>query len=335
MKKYIVNNLQNQSIEGNLRVDGLDVLDGNYRVGTYKALLTNVVGDGSTGAGSDKYTFFIKGSEYEIVNYVAGDDFTNIGASSNATGVIFVATGDVPASWSAGSEVANTEGFSVEVLENTLGHDIYWSKFGPGAYAGFNAESGPVWNDFDRSKTSVSVSKSTLIPTETSSIIYSLPTNLLGKDDVIFVFTSGYGFTMSSDMSISMAVDENTTDGHLRMTPIEIKKKQNISIATVFATASYIDLLPFGSVTMDLYSGSHQIGTFYSFSGDTATTLSELATILNSSPASVEIAPGVIFTGTSYLGSYSVVDETIVLQTTESKFDQLSDSYLSLVIYAD
>ena len=40
---------------------------------------------------------------YEIVTYVAGDDFTNVGAPENATGVVFKATGTTPTTWTNGS----------------------------------------------------------------------------------------------------------------------------------------------------------------------------------------------------------------------------------------
>lgn len=46
------------------------------------------------------------GQIYEIVNYVAGDDFTNVGASSNATGTIFTATGTTPTVWTNFSSLA-------------------------------------------------------------------------------------------------------------------------------------------------------------------------------------------------------------------------------------
>lgn len=46
------------------------------------------------------------GRIYEIVSYVAGDDFTNVGASSNATGVIFTATGTTPTTWTNFSRLA-------------------------------------------------------------------------------------------------------------------------------------------------------------------------------------------------------------------------------------
>ncbi len=45
------------------------------------------------------------GKTYRIDNYVSGDDFTNVGASSNASGVIFVATGTTPSVWTNGSSL--------------------------------------------------------------------------------------------------------------------------------------------------------------------------------------------------------------------------------------
>lgn len=40
---------------------------------------------------------------YRILSYASGDDFTNVGASSNATGVVFIATGSIAADWTHGS----------------------------------------------------------------------------------------------------------------------------------------------------------------------------------------------------------------------------------------
>lgn len=42
---------------------------------------------------------------YRILSYVAGDNFTNIGASSNASGVEFIATGSTPTTWTNGSSL--------------------------------------------------------------------------------------------------------------------------------------------------------------------------------------------------------------------------------------
>jgi hypothetical protein len=47
----------------------------------------------------------VPGSTYLIAAYSSGDSFTNVGAGSNATGTIFVATGTTPTTWSHGTEV--------------------------------------------------------------------------------------------------------------------------------------------------------------------------------------------------------------------------------------
>ena len=42
---------------------------------------------------------------FKIIDFNAGDSFTNIGAASNATGVVFTATGTTPTTWANGSEL--------------------------------------------------------------------------------------------------------------------------------------------------------------------------------------------------------------------------------------
>lgn len=48
----------------------------------------------------------VVGRSYEIVNYVDGDDFTNVGAILNQTGEIFTATGAYPTVWTNFSHLA-------------------------------------------------------------------------------------------------------------------------------------------------------------------------------------------------------------------------------------
>jgi len=55
----------------------------------------------------------IIGQRYRIATFVAGDNFTNVGASSNATGVVFTATGTTPTTWTNGSAL-------VKVLQYSL-----------------------------------------------------------------------------------------------------------------------------------------------------------------------------------------------------------------------
>ena len=59
------------------------------------------------------------GKHYTITDFQAGDDFTNIGAASNETGVKFIATGTTPTTWTNSSGVTDTG--------NTLNLD----SFGP------------------------------------------------------------------------------------------------------------------------------------------------------------------------------------------------------------
>ena len=51
----------------------------------------------------------VSGVEYVITSFSAGDDFTNVGAGSNATGVVFTATGTTPTTWSNGSTITVNE----------------------------------------------------------------------------------------------------------------------------------------------------------------------------------------------------------------------------------
>jgi len=64
------------------------------------------------------------GRYYTITSFTAGDNFTNVGASSNATGVGFIATGTTPTTWTHGStldSVAGIAGFHVEYTTRVAG----------------------------------------------------------------------------------------------------------------------------------------------------------------------------------------------------------------------
>ena len=47
----------------------------------------------------------VVGKRYTLTTFVAGDDFTNVGAASNESGVSFTATGTAPTTWTNGSTV--------------------------------------------------------------------------------------------------------------------------------------------------------------------------------------------------------------------------------------
>jgi hypothetical protein len=48
----------------------------------------------------------VVGQRYSILLFVSGDSFTNVGAASNTTGVIFVATGTTPTTWTHSSQIS-------------------------------------------------------------------------------------------------------------------------------------------------------------------------------------------------------------------------------------
>lgn len=63
-----------------------------------------------------------EGETYRIETFESGDDFTNVGAASNATGVEFVATGTTPTTWSNSSEVVQ-----LSAKTNFAGHRVITS----------------------------------------------------------------------------------------------------------------------------------------------------------------------------------------------------------------
>lgn len=58
--------------------------------------------------GSQTSGSLIVGQHYTITTFVAGDDFTNVGAISNATGIAFTATGTTPKVYSHGSALSQS-----------------------------------------------------------------------------------------------------------------------------------------------------------------------------------------------------------------------------------
>jgi hypothetical protein len=97
----------NQTITGDL-VTGRDSLTVWATPNALKRLTQFVVTNNNGGTATSG-TLTV-GLYYQIVTFVAGDNFTNVGAGSNASGVIFKATGTTPTTWSNGSTV-NTVSF--------------------------------------------------------------------------------------------------------------------------------------------------------------------------------------------------------------------------------
>lgn len=78
----------------------------------YNALLTQELVLLSSGS-------LIEGNQYQIVNYVAGDDFINVGASDNDSTIIFTATGTTPTVWTNESELLDYSASAPQAIEMT------------------------------------------------------------------------------------------------------------------------------------------------------------------------------------------------------------------------
>ena len=63
----------------------------------------------------------VSGKMYRIVTFATGDDFANVGAGSNATGVIFRATGTAPTTWSNGSVLRQLDAYAVDAISKNHG----------------------------------------------------------------------------------------------------------------------------------------------------------------------------------------------------------------------
>lgn len=75
----------------------------------------------------------IVGAKYIITSFVAGDDFTNVGAAANINGTEFIATGDTPANWSNSSTIDSFGEPVAQVLYNTIG-EVVWTYVSAGRY---------------------------------------------------------------------------------------------------------------------------------------------------------------------------------------------------------
>jgi hypothetical protein len=106
------------------------------------------------------------GESYEITDFNAGDNFTNVGASSNATGIQFIATGTTPTTYSNGSTLAK---YRFENIDYRIDSKAFDFGFPVNFKSGFNLEI-----DFYKSHGTVSIY---LIPDDDESRILTVATN--------------------------------------------------------------------------------------------------------------------------------------------------------------
>lgn len=143
------------------------------------------------------------GRTYTIASYVAGDNFTNIGATQNATGSVFIATGATPSVWvDNGKNSTSIEYVTgspvVKILENTLGH-VWFEYNTTGQYL---LKSNNLFTD---SKTTITIGS------EGYSGDYNRNINISRED------------SSSSQIYIEAYNDTTLQDGLLYYTTIEVR----------------------------------------------------------------------------------------------------------------
>ena len=128
--KYIVDNVSEQTITGDLIINGNFEITGTTNTRPYKvytALVTQSGGDNYND--SDNFPLEI-GVTYTIIEYGSYTlgDFTNVGAPNNEIGTSFIATNTTPNSWGTNIGLSWNGGAPVAtVLENTIGN--IWFTF--------------------------------------------------------------------------------------------------------------------------------------------------------------------------------------------------------------
>ena len=276
--KYIVNNLTEQTIKGNLSVDGNLVITGlTNSVGSYKALFTQT----ESIVGTSLVNFnqgLILGETYTITAYNAPDDFSNIAdvqsGNINETDCIFIATGSTPAVWICGTTITSAGNDVIDVLENTLGYDINWVHSpigGAGYYIGFNAKTGPLPNSFPRNK--VLIKSQPKYPFDwVGSVPPVIGTNILSFDYIDdFLYFSVYDYNV-----------DDQVDNALYYTPIEINVKLDTDTTPIEIYGSVDASFGFDYVAVRLFIDGNATFIFDSSDTSIVNNMAELLVLLNS-----------------------------------------------------
>ncbi len=324
--KYIINS-GTQSISGNITISGDLNITGTVStsVGVYRALLTHIGNIVGTNLISFDFALIV-GETYTITNYNDGDDFSNIAniqapGTINATGSVFIATGEIPNVWSNSSELTSSGNLVVDVLENTLGFDITWEHApfgGYGYYFGYDSQLGPLYRRFPKNKTDIKA-------------VPKYP-----RDDQYVVPITGVGNAFKRDGNVyidmySPSIDE-LLDNPFYFTPVEIKINKDLDTTPVTVYGSNVSSFPYSNPSVDIFSNGNYVETIYEYENETVNDIYELVTKLNSD------------LNTSYLGVFSVDEDVVnegivyglILTTTPSIKNQFSpNGTMSFEVFND
>jgi hypothetical protein len=315
--KYIVDNVPNQTINGDVTINGNLSVTGvtTGSLATYKALLTQF----GVQTGTDLNDFnggLIIGETYTITDYVSGDSFSNVANVTSGvidtTGCEFIATGELPTNWYNGSTLESSGGLVVKVLENNLGYDIEWFEDGGGYYIGYNSTTGPLYNTFNRNTTFISSGNILQFQFFGPSYLetFLTPIDINQKDDSILLVV----FDISGITPVADA---------LYYFPVEIQILKDTNTTPIVINGSIVSF-PFTNVSIDLFCGDMFIQTFYTNGGIIVNNISEVVTILNTD------------SNTSFLGTFSDNGGNIILtMATNLKNQFCANSALTFYVFND
>jgi hypothetical protein len=200
---------------------------------------------------------------------------TNFNPSTNVTGSIFIATGSTPSIWYNNSQLTSNGDIVAQVLENTLGYDVYWTtSLAAGNYVAFNTNTGPLINSYQRDFTTIKTQEvypfdwggfGGLVPNVTPFI-----GNFTSKDDLFGVQVwDWYG--------------DNPVGNSLYYTPIELKIKQDRDTTPVVVQSEYSSF-PMSYVAVQVYCGGTQIAFIDTNDSTTVYNAVDLVNVLNQNP---------------------------------------------------
>lgn len=110
-------------------------IDWDYTVLSKRRFKANLSQAGTSNVQTITSGALTVGVSYEITDYNTGDDFTNVGAPSNALAVKFIATGTTPANFSNSSELTYNQGAPVaKIFDCPKGMTPFFQMNSKGSY---------------------------------------------------------------------------------------------------------------------------------------------------------------------------------------------------------
>jgi hypothetical protein len=145
------------------------------------------------------------GKRYRIVTFNAGDDFTNVGASSNANGIEFIATGTTPTTWTNSSVIMR---IGCMALFNEQSGFSTWSDNSGNGYHGSVVGAAPIKRNKELTERRLAVTANTTL----TSIIRSgyLLKTIVFRNNTANAVTVNVGTTAgATDVVNALAVGAN------------------------------------------------------------------------------------------------------------------------------